>query len=80
MKGYSIWAAVVYIQKYAADRVCRTQRAMTIKSYKTKDEFTHGFIKETARDWMGNWAGPVDFLGLDYENHQPPYSYCVARC
>ena len=41
-----MWAAVTYKQNDVDDRVCRTQRAMTIKSYKTKDEFTPEFIAE----------------------------------
>jgi hypothetical protein len=51
LKGYSIWAAVTYKQKETG-RIAHTQNAMSIKSYKTKDEFTPEFIEESARDWM----------------------------
>lgn len=74
LKAYTIWAAVTYKQKDADDRVVRTQRAMDVKSYKNKEDFTPEFIEDKAREWMErNWVSPVEFIGLDYENYQPPY-------
>ena len=73
LKAYTIWAAVTYKQK-ENDRTARTQRAMTIKSYKSKHEFTAEFVEDKAREWMEkNWVSPVEFIGLDYENYDQPY-------
>ena len=47
---------------------------MTVKSYKNKEEFTPEFIANKARERMeNNWLSDVEFIGLDYENYQPPY-------
>ena len=74
LKAYTIWVAVVYKQKYLQDLIARTQRAMTFKSYKNKEDFTPEFIANKAREWMEqNCLSDVEFVGLDDENYQPPY-------
>ena len=52
LQAYTVWAAVTYKQKDADDRLARTQRAMTIKSYKPISRFTATFIANAAREWM----------------------------
>ena len=74
LKSYTIWAAVLYIQKDVENaRIAHIQRAMSIKSYKSKDEFTREIIEKAAEEWMEKyWPSDVEFIGLD-DNFTPPY-------
>ena len=76
LKGYTVWAAVVYLQKDTTPpREAKTQRAMTIQCNKNKTEFTREFIENAAREWMEKcWPSDIEFLRPDDENFTPPYT------
>jgi len=74
LKQYTLWCAVLYHRKDEGERVYRTQLDTTFASYKNISDFTRGVIERLAEKWMEqNWSSPVDFIGFDDHNFDPPF-------
>ena len=81
LKGFGIWAAIIYKQKDTVQQnIAHTQRKMRISSYKSKHEFTREFVENSAAEWTEeNLPSDVEFIGLDDENFNPPYAITLLK-
>ena len=78
LKAYSIWAAVVYLQKDTG-RIGHTQREMRISSYKSKHELTRAFIEIMLKNGWKIIGLDVEFIGLDDEHFDPSYTITLLK-